>query len=42
MAYFFFNEVPQSSVIIGSILIIMASIFIAFRENKIENKIRKS
>ena len=38
MAYFFYNEIPNSSIIIGSLLIIVASIYIAYRENKIEVK----
>jgi len=40
MAYFFFKEVPSFSVIIGSLVIILAGIFIAYRENKIENEIK--
>ena len=33
------QEVPSFSVIIGSLVIILAGIFIAYRENKIENEI---
>ena len=40
MAYFFYNEIPNISVIIGSLLIIIASIYIAYRENKIEKKLK--
>ena len=40
MAYIFYNEVPNSSVIIGAVLIIIASIYIAYRENKIEKQIK--
>ena len=40
MAYLFYKEVPSSSVVMGGLLIIAASIFIAFRENKIENQIK--
>ena len=38
MAYIFYNEIPNTSVVIGSLLIIIASIYIAYRENKIEKK----
>ncbi len=38
MAYIFYREVPNSSIIIGSILIILASIYIAYRENRFEKK----
>ena len=38
MAYIFYNEVPSASVILGGLLIIIASIYIAYRENIIENK----
>ena len=34
MAYLFYGEIPNSSIIVGGILIIMASIFIAYRERK--------
>ena len=40
MAYIFYNEIPNNSVILGTILIIIASIYIAYRENKIENKLK--
>ena len=40
MAYIFYKEVPSFSVVVGGALIICASIFIAFRENKIENQIK--
>jgi drug/metabolite transporter (DMT)-like permease len=42
MGYIFYKEVPNSSIIAGAILIIMASIYIAFRENKLEIKKRNS
>jgi len=40
MAYIFYKEVPNSSIIIGGLLIILASIFIVYRENKIENQLK--
>ena len=40
MAYIFYNELPNSSVVIGALLIIFASIYIAYRENKIEKQIK--
>ena len=40
MAYIFYNELPNSSVVIGALLIIFASIYIAYRENKIEKKLK--
>jgi len=40
MAYGFYNEIPNVSVFIGSLLIITASIYIVYRENKY-NKIIK-
>ena len=40
MAYIFYNEIPNSSVIFGSLLIVIASIYIAYRENKIEKIIK--
>ena len=40
MAYIFYNEVPNTSVIIGGILIIVASIYIAYRESKFEIKLK--
>ena len=40
MAYIFYNEIPNISVVIGSLLIILASIYIAYRENKIEKKLK--
>ena len=39
MAYMFYNEVPYASVFIGSLLIIIASIYIAYRESKNLKKI---
>ena len=42
MAYGFYNEIPNVSVLIGSMLIIMASIYIAYRENKIEKILKKN
>ena len=42
MGYFFYNEIPNSSVIIGGFLIVIGGIYIAYRENKfeIDSKIR--
>ena len=40
MAFIFYNEIPNLSVIIGSLLIIVASIYIAYRENKIEKTLK--
>ena len=40
MAYIFYGEIPYKSVIIGSVLIIMASIYIAYRENKIDKNFK--
>ena len=34
MAYFFFNEIPSNSVVIGAILIIISGIYVAYRERK--------
>ena len=34
MAFIFYKEIPNSSVIIGGILIVLASVYIAYRENK--------
>ena len=36
MGYFFYNEIPNSSVIIGGLLIVIGGIYIAYRENKFE------
>ena len=36
MGYIFYSEIPNSSVVVGAILIVVASIYIAFRENKLE------
>ena len=41
MGYLFFNEIPGYIIIVGGILIIIASIYIAFRENKIERELKK-
>ena len=40
MAYVFYNEIPNISVVIGGLLIIIASIYIAYRESKIEKKLK--
>ena len=40
MAFVFYREVPNLSVIIGAIFIIFASIYIAYRENKIEKQLK--
>ena len=42
MGYFFYNEIPNSSVITGGLLITVGGIYIAFKENKFEinSKIR--
>ena len=37
MGYLFYSEVPSMTIIIGGILIVIASIYIAYRENKILN-----
>lgn len=37
MAYVFYGEIPHISVLIGSMLIVVASVYIAYRENKFEN-----
>jgi len=42
MAYLFYNEITNLSIILGSLLIVFASIYIAFRENKIENLLKKN
>ena len=34
MGYFFFNEIPNNSVVIGAILIIISGIYVAYRERK--------
>ena len=34
MAYLFYNEIPNFSIVIGGLLIIIASIYIAYRERK--------
>lgn len=41
MAFIFYNEIPSKSVIIGGLLIIIASIYIAYRENRIEKLIKR-
>ena len=41
MGYFFYNEIPNSSIVIGGFLIILGGVYIAYRENKFdENKIK--
>ena len=34
MGYLFYNEIPNSTILIGGLLIIIASIYIAYRERK--------
>ena len=41
MGYIFFNEIPDFTIIAGGVLIIIASVYIAFRENKIERELKK-
>ena len=33
MGYFFYNEIPNSSIVIGGLLIIFGGIYIAYREH---------
>jgi drug/metabolite transporter (DMT)-like permease len=41
MGYFFYNEIPNSSIVIGGLLITLGGLYIVFRENKLdENKIK--
>ncbi len=41
MGYFFYNEIPNSSIVMGGLLIILGGVYIAYRENKFdENKIQ--
>ena len=41
MGYFFYNEIPNTSIVIGGLLIILGGVYIAYRENKFdENKIK--
>ena len=40
MGYFFYNEIPYSSIVIGAILIVLGGLYIAYRENKIENTLK--
>jgi len=41
MGYFFYNEIPNSSIVIGGLLIILGGLYIAYRENKLdENNIQ--
>ena len=40
MGYFFYNEIPNSSIVIGAILIVLGGLYIAYRENKIENTLK--
>ena len=41
MGYFFYNEIPNSSIVIGGLLIILGGVYIAYRENKFdESKIK--
>ena len=41
MGYFFYNEIPNSSIVLGGLLIILGGVYIAYRENKFdENKIK--
>ena len=39
MGYFFYNEVPDSSVFIGALLIVLSGIYIVYREQQKKNKI---
>ena len=41
MGYIFFNEIPDFTIIAGGVLIIIASVYIAFRENQIERELKK-
>ena len=36
MGYLFFNEIPNNSVVIGAVLIIISGIYVAYRERKID------
>jgi len=36
MGYFFYNEIPNSSIVIGGILIILGGLYIVYRENKFD------
>ena len=40
MAYIFYSEIPSISVFVGSLLIVIGSIYIAYRENKIEKQLK--
>ena len=40
MGYIFYNEIPNSSIVIGAILIVLGGLYIAYRENKIENTVK--
>ena len=40
IGYFFYNEIPNSSIVIGAILIVLGGLYIAYRENKIENTLK--
>ena len=40
MGYLFYNEIPNSSIVIGAILIVLGGLYIAYRENKIENTLK--
>ena len=40
MGYIFYNEIPNSSIVIGAILIVLGGLYIAYRENKIENTLK--
>ena len=35
MGYFFYNEIPNFSIVAGGILIIVSGIYVAYRENKL-------
>ena len=39
MGYFFYNEIPNSSIIIGGLLITLGGLYIVYRENRFENRL---
>lgn len=40
MGYFFYNEIPNSSIILGGVLIVIGGVYIAYRENKLGRKLK--
>ena len=40
MGYFFYNEIPNWSIVLVGLLIILGGVYIAYRENKFENNIK--